>query len=250
MIQCLLSSQFKRILDYSNATTIWKQLSPSSRWEAHVVADLIRSLPTNPILLDLSCGTQPYRSATMGLKYFSCDFGKFAETPLEKSTIILGELYHLSDFSFYCDTMLTSIAYNSFDAIHCTRVLEHLPYPERALEKLHRILKPNGRACITTPGICTKQQVPYFFFGGFSSFYFTNTLTDIGCSQFIINEHGTYIDFLIQESLCICAYRPIYLLPLLITLPILLASRTSRWSRKLATMTIATIATKQCPRMR
>ena len=141
--------------------------------------------------------------------------------------------------------MLTSIADNSFDAILCTQVLEHLPYPERALSEIHRILKPNGRACITTPGICTRHQVPYFFFGGFSSFYFTRLLTDIGFSEFTIHEYGTYLDFVIQESFRICAHRPLYLLPLLIALPILLTSRRSLFSRNLATMTIATIAVKQ-----
>ena len=90
MIQRFISSLLQIPLIYTDATTIWKQLSPSSRWEANIVAQFIRSIPANSRLLDLSCGTQPYRSATMNLEYFSCDFGKFTESPLEKSTSILG----------------------------------------------------------------------------------------------------------------------------------------------------------------
>lgn len=40
---------------------------------------------------------------------------------------------------------------NSFDLLLCSEVLEHVPRPDRALETLHRILRPGGIAVVTTP---------------------------------------------------------------------------------------------------
>lgn len=40
---------------------------------------------------------------------------------------------------------------NSFDAIHMNHVLEHVARPVQALEEIHRILKPTGRAIIEVP---------------------------------------------------------------------------------------------------
>lgn len=40
---------------------------------------------------------------------------------------------------------------NSFDLVLCSEVLEHVPRPDRALQTLHRILRPSGIAVVTTP---------------------------------------------------------------------------------------------------
>lgn len=40
---------------------------------------------------------------------------------------------------------------NSFDLLLCSEVLEHVEQPERALETLHRIVRPGGIAVVTTP---------------------------------------------------------------------------------------------------
>lgn len=39
----------------------------------------------------------------------------------------------------------------SFDLVWCTEVLEHLHNPKFLLDEIERILKPNGRAILTTP---------------------------------------------------------------------------------------------------
>ena len=37
------------------------------------------------------------------------------------------------------------------EAVHCEAVLEHLEFPERAVEEMHRVLKPGGLAFFATP---------------------------------------------------------------------------------------------------
>ncbi|MEL6519980.1 MAG: class I SAM-dependent methyltransferase [Pseudomonadota bacterium] len=40
---------------------------------------------------------------------------------------------------------------NTFDAIICSEVLEHLPDYDAALREIRRVLKPDGRLCISVP---------------------------------------------------------------------------------------------------
>jgi len=46
---------------------------------------------------------------------------------------------------------MSSIANDRFDFIICSHILEHVPSPEKALEEMHRILKPGGNAIIMVP---------------------------------------------------------------------------------------------------
>jgi len=39
----------------------------------------------------------------------------------------------------------------SFDLVYCHQVLEHLPYPEKAISEAHRVLKKNGAYAISIP---------------------------------------------------------------------------------------------------
>ena len=52
----------------------------------------------------------------------------------------------------------------SFDAILCTQVLEHLEYPELAFKEFFRILKPGGKLILTAPLGQGEHQVPYDYF--------------------------------------------------------------------------------------
>jgi len=43
-----------------------------------------------------------------------------------------------------------SLPNNSIDTILCTQVLEHAPYPQKMIEEIYRVLKPNGICILTT----------------------------------------------------------------------------------------------------
>lgn len=61
-----------------------------------------------------------------------------------------GERNHLTAFSV-CNALSLPFADDTFDAIICSEVLEHIhPYNE-VLDEIRRVLKPGGHLCITVP---------------------------------------------------------------------------------------------------
>jgi ubiquinone/menaquinone biosynthesis C-methylase UbiE len=38
-----------------------------------------------------------------------------------------------------------------FDLVHCAEMIEHVDYPEKAIDEMYRVLKKNGTLIITTP---------------------------------------------------------------------------------------------------
>jgi SAM-dependent methyltransferase len=49
------------------------------------------------------------------------------------------------------DATQLKFADNTFDAVICSEVLEHLPDYDAALAEIRRVLKPAGRLCVTVP---------------------------------------------------------------------------------------------------
>lgn len=51
----------------------------------------------------------------------------------------------------HMDITRMAVADNTFDAVLCSHVLEHIPDDRAAMKELHRILKPNGWAILQVP---------------------------------------------------------------------------------------------------
>lgn len=71
----------------------------------------------------------------------------------ESSYIHIAQLPLHSDdnIEFIVSDRLLALKSNSFDAIFCMHVLEHLPNPEVILSDFKRVLKNNGRLIVATP---------------------------------------------------------------------------------------------------
>ncbi len=70
--------------------------------------------------------------------------------------------YHNLD----CISSLRALCFRdeSFDAVLCTQVLEHLEWPRESVAEFFRVLKPGGRLFITAPMAQEEHQIPYDFF--------------------------------------------------------------------------------------
>ncbi|MEM3373795.1 MAG: methyltransferase domain-containing protein [Candidatus Woesearchaeota archaeon] len=101
-------------------------------------------------LLDVGAGPAPYKKIfTKYVKeYITLDF---FESPNCKVDII---------------SSAYSIPFpdNSFDVVLCTQVLEHLEYPQQAINEMRRVLKPNGILILTTHMAMVLHSEPYDYF--------------------------------------------------------------------------------------
>jgi len=103
-------------------------------------------------ILDFGCGSKPYQHLfSNATEYIGVDYE------------IEGRTENLDKIDFFYDGKKIPFEDNSFDGILCTEVLEHVFNIDELLTELHRVLKPNGKAIITTPFMWEEHEMPYDF---------------------------------------------------------------------------------------
>lgn len=107
-------------------------------------------LPTGTRLLDAGAGDQRYSRLFDHTQYESADF-EMVDKRYEKPT-------------YSCNLLSIPVEGDSFDAIVCTQVLEHLPDPLGVLKEFRRILKPGGQMIVTCPLWYQEHEQPYDFY--------------------------------------------------------------------------------------
>lgn len=104
---------------------------------------------------------------------------------------------------------------NFFDAILCTEVLEHVPYPVETIKEVSRLLKTDGLFILTIPCISIRHMDPHWFTPGFSDrwieYHFKKNQLSIVC----LNAVGSYRSIIISELFRISMNNKL-LLPVLI----------------------------------
>jgi SAM-dependent methyltransferase len=149
----------------------------------------LQKLSSGDIVLDAGCGDQPYRNMCSHLIYRSQDFGKY--TSDTKETIHGGrglhgdEDYRYGQLDYTGDIWKIAEVDAYFDAIICTEVFEHIPYPSETIREFSRLLKPGGKLIITAPSNCLRHMDPYFFYSGFSDRWYEHFLAEF---DFVIEE--------------------------------------------------------------
>ena len=108
----------------------------------------ILALEVRGDLLDVGCGTQPYRPYFEHVsKITACDFDAGR-----------------GDVDFACPADKVPLPDACIDSILCTEVLEHVPDPIAVWKEFNRLLRPGGRVLLTTPMYWPPHELPYDFF--------------------------------------------------------------------------------------
>lgn len=103
-------------------------------------------------ILDFGCGSKPYQKLFVNsTQYIGVDYK------------IEGRSENIDKIDFYYDGKNIPFEANSFDGILCTEVLEHVFNIDELLGEFHRVLKPGGKALITTPFMWEEHEMPYDF---------------------------------------------------------------------------------------
>jgi len=176
---------------------IWPSNLLNPRQEIDIwVTKKLSELPTGARIIDIGAGPQPYRKYCKHLEYVSQDFAAYDGKGDGKALQAKGFSYNGLDIvSDICSIPKPD---ESFDAILCTEVFEHIPNPVSALKEFFRLLKPGGRIILTAPFFSLTHFSPFHFVSGFNRYWWEYWLTKVDYSKFEIISNGGFFDFLAQ----------------------------------------------------
>ena len=156
----------------------------------------LQGLPQGSRILDAGAGQLRYKKYCSHLSYVSQDFAQYSGAGngagLQTGT------WDVSGIDIVCDITAIPEADETFDAILCAEVFEHIPDPLRALGEFHRLLKPKGTLILTTPFASLTHFAPYHHYSGFNEYFFRYHFS----GRFLILKYeksGNFFLYLAQE---------------------------------------------------
>ena len=138
-------------------------------------------------LLDVGCGSKPYRALFQVEKYVGLDI----DSPTARQRAMADVFYDGKRFPFDA---------GQFQSVLCNQVLEHVFQPEAFVAEICRVLRPGGRLLLTVPFVWDEHEQP-FDFARYSSFGLRALLERNGFR--IIEQHKLLDDFSLLVQLAI-----------------------------------------------
>ncbi|MFC1549983.1 class I SAM-dependent methyltransferase [Candidatus Neomarinimicrobiota bacterium] len=170
-----------------------KNQSNRDNWVRHSLSQLKNGLK----ILDAGAGQMRYKESCTHLKYISQDLAEYDgvgdSIGLQKQAIHDWNVDIISDISEIPEED------NSYDAILCTEVFEHIPDPLRVLQEFSRLLKPGGELILTVPVCSLTHQSPYYYYNGFSRNFFEYHLPQCGFNIKVLDYNGNFFEYVAQE---------------------------------------------------
>ena len=157
----------------------------------------LHDLSEGKTILDAGAGQQRWKNACKHLQYTSQDFCQYDGIGDEKG--LQNKTWNTDHVDIVSDIIDIPVRDNSYDAILCSEVLEHLPYPELAIKEFARILHRGGVLLLTAPFCSFTHMSPYHFCTGFNRYWYERHLVEYGFEIEEITSNGNYFLFFSQE---------------------------------------------------
>jgi SAM-dependent methyltransferase len=158
---------------------------------------VLSEIPAGSRILDAGAGELKYKRFCAHLDYVSQDFGLY-DGKGDARGLQMGS-WDQSQIDIVGDIINIPEPSESFDAVMCIEVLEHLPDPPAALRELSRLLKSGGMLIVTAPFCSLTHFSPHFYCTGFSGNFYTYWLRELGCEILELEYNGNYFEYLAQE---------------------------------------------------
>ena len=168
-------------------------------WVETMLDEIAQKAPKGSSVLDVGAGEGRFRGLiqSYGFLYRGQDFA--AHIPAEDTSAgPQAKRWEYTELEFVCDILATPADAESYGVV-CTEVLEHVPDPAAAFEKIWSLTKPGGFLAVTVPFVSLMHQAPYWFSAGLSPFWFAHHAFRLGITDFEIVVHGDYFDLMRQE---------------------------------------------------
>ena len=157
----------------------------------------LKNIPAGLRILDAGAGELQYKKFCTHLNYVSQDFAQY--DGVGNNAGLQTQNWDNSKLDIVSDITKITEPDNSFDAIMCIEVFEHLPAPIEAIREFSRLLKKNGVLIITAPFCSLTHFAPYHFYSGFNKYFYEKHLPDLGFKIEEIVPIGNYFEYLAQE---------------------------------------------------
>jgi SAM-dependent methyltransferase len=132
-------------------------------------------------LLDVGCGSKPYRQFLLDKKYIT------RYTGLDIETAIVYDDKVKPDFTW--DGISMPFTDSSFDTLMATEVLEHCPDPNGIINEMKRVLKPGGLLFFTVPFLWNLHEVPHDEYR-YTPFALQRIFKECGMEEIELFAHG------------------------------------------------------------
>lgn len=193
----------------------------------------LKEIPKNHRILDAGAGELKQKKYCDHLNYVSQDFAKY--DGVGDNLGLQTKSWDNTKLDLVCDITEIPESDQSFDAIMCIEVFEHLPDPISAIKEFKRLLKPGGLLVLTAPFCSLTHFAPYHFYTGFNRYFYEKHLVENGFEIMEISTNGNFFEYLSQElkRVPICAekysnIKPSLYYKLIIFLSTIMLSKLSR----------------------
>jgi ubiquinone/menaquinone biosynthesis C-methylase UbiE len=160
------------------------------------VIDQLKRLPKDTRLLDAGAGELRFKQFCGHLNYVSQDFAQYKGEGDGKG--LQTGTWDISRLDIVSDIVNIPEQNESFDAILCTEVLEHIPDALAAIKEFTRLLKPGGSLIITAPFNSLTHFAPYHYCG-FSRYWYNYHLEKSGFKIEVLDHNGSWFSYVAQE---------------------------------------------------
>lgn len=159
------------------------------------VKDNLMTIPRGYKILDAGAGELRFKPDCDHLQYVAQDFGQYEGTGDEG--LQTGD-WDNSRLDIISDITEIPVDDESFDAILCSEVFEHIPDAVAALNEFTRILRPGGILIITAPFASLTHFAPYHFCG-YNKYWYQHHLPKLGFDIELLEHNGSWFSFIAQE---------------------------------------------------
>ena len=163
------------------------------------IANELKNLPPGHRLLDAGAGERRYEKFCGHLKYVAQDFGQYNGEGDGRG--LQTKTWDQTRLDIICDITAIPEPNESFDAILCAEVLEHIPDPAAAIKELSRLLKPGGKLIVTAPFCSATHFAPFHFSTGFNRYWYEKYLPQYSLNIVKIEANGNWFEYIAQELL-------------------------------------------------
>lgn len=159
--------------------------------------DVLLKIPKGSKILDAGAGEQQFKKFCTHLEYVSQDFAGY--NPEDLPSGLQMQKWDYGQLDIVSDIASIPESSQSFDAIMCTEVFEHIINPREALKEFSRLLKKEGVLILTAPFCSLTHFAPFHYYSGFSKYFYEVELEKNGFYSIEIIPNGNYFEYMAQE---------------------------------------------------